>query len=108
MRVLLAELNARPDTAETVAALLHSLADHTRSEPGNLIYGVHRAPETPEQFLVYELYRDPAACEAHLAAEPVQRVLQRFESLLAAPPTVRFFDALTVVGLPAPGSGLTR
>ncbi|CDX25030.1 hypothetical protein MPLB_630016 [Mesorhizobium sp. ORS 3324] len=44
---------------------------------------VHRRKEDPNAFVVYELYRDAGACDAHLASPPVKQALERFETLLS-------------------------
>lgn len=44
---------------------LRNLVLHTRREPGNLAYTVHRSLDEPRHILIYELYRDDAALEAH-------------------------------------------
>ncbi len=50
--------------AEALEHLRHLVA-HTRREPGNLAYTVHRSLDEPRRILIYELYRDDAALEAH-------------------------------------------
>lgn len=98
MLLLLAELNAHPHAAQEVAAILQGLADYARLEPGTLCYNVHRQLDAPQTFVLYELYRDRDACDAHLAAPPVQQVLQRFETLLSKPPRVLMCDTLAAIG----------
>ena len=99
MFLLLAELNAKPSAANEVAELLTGLVSVARSEPGNLVYAVHRQHDNPDAFVLYELYKDRAACDAHLAAAPVQQVLQRFETLLLGPPRIVFCDTVATSGL---------
>jgi quinol monooxygenase YgiN len=99
MLLLLAELNARPGAAKEVSIILQGLADLARHEPGNVAYNVHRQQDNLQAFVLYELYRDRAACDAHLASPPVQQALQRFETLLTAPPRVVFCDTLATAGV---------
>lgn len=99
MFLLLAELNARPEAAQEVEGMLQGLTEVARGEPGNLVYAVHRQQDNRAAFVLYELYRDRAACDAHLASEPVQRVLQRFDTLLAAPPRIVFCDTVATAGV---------
>lgn len=94
MLLLLAELSATPATAAEVEQILTRLADAAKSEPGTLGYTVHRPQGAPDTFVVAELYADRAACDAHLASPEVRAALARFEPLLAAPPQIRFCDAL--------------
>jgi quinol monooxygenase YgiN len=94
MLLLLAELNAKPSAAAEVETILESLVDVARNEAGCVSYTVHRQQASPNDFVVCELYRDRAACDAHLTAAPVQRALRQFEALLATPPRVVFCDTL--------------
>ncbi|WP_046246532.1 putative quinol monooxygenase [Hymenobacter terrenus] len=94
---LLATYQVRPGQQEAVEAALATLRDHTRQEPGNLYYQVHRVPDHPGRIHLYKIYRNAAALEAHRATEHFQRyllgdVLPRLESrqgerLQPLPPT---------------------
>ena len=59
------------DFAEQLRALrrAHEPREATRAEPGNLVFSVYRRADEPDRFFVYEIYRDQAAFEAHLAAD---------------------------------------
>lgn len=98
MYLLLAELNAKPACAAEVENILRDLVDAAGAEPGNIRYAVHRQKANPETFVIYELYRDVAACDEHLASVPVRQALQRFEALLEAPPRVVFCDLVAASG----------
>ena len=60
-------LRIRQGAEEEASRHLRELARQTRQEPGNLVYNAHRSLEDPQRFLIYELYRDEAALEAHRA-----------------------------------------
>lgn len=98
MFALLVELNALPAAAGELEEVLVELARLAGEEAGNVLYAVNRAQDDPASFVLYELYQDRAAWEAHLAIEAVQRALQQFERLLAAPRVVRC-DSVAVVGV---------
>ena len=67
--VLYAEFTAKPDVVDTVEELLRGFARTVRAEPGNLAFDVYRRADAPARFYVFEIYRDRAAFEKHLAAE---------------------------------------
>lgn len=67
--VLYAEFTAKPGAAEAVEELLREFAHTVRAEPGNIVFDVYRRADSPERFYVFEIYRDRAAFEDHLAAE---------------------------------------
>lgn len=103
MFLLLVEIHARSEMAAELEKVLSGLIDVARHEPGTLIYAVHRRQDNAQAFVLYELYRDRAAWETHCATEPMQNVLQQFETLLTAPPRLVFCDTVGVSGLALPG-----
>lgn len=66
---LIAEFTARPGEAERVAELLGGLAVDVRAEAGNVVFDCYRRLEDRDRFVVYEIYRDKAAFEAHISAD---------------------------------------
>ncbi|KFF60208.1 hypothetical protein JF66_05925 [Cryobacterium sp. MLB-32] len=73
---LYAEFTATPGNIERVSALIDEFAGVVRAEPGNICFDAHSVEAHPATIFVYELYRDPAAFEAHLAA-PAGAVFNR-------------------------------
>lgn len=98
MFALLVELTAQATAVVELEGLLAELAAGAAQEDGILVYAVNRQQEDPARFVLYELYRDRSAWEAHVAREPVARALKRFDELLAMPPRVVFCDPLALAG----------
>ena len=67
--VLYAEFTAKPGAAEELAELLRGFAETVRAEPGNIVFDAYRRAESPDRFFVFEIYRDRAAFDTHIAAE---------------------------------------
>lgn len=65
---LYGEFTATPGNIEQVRSLIDDFAQTVRAEPGNIRFDVHTLESEPAKVFVYELYRDAAAFEAHLAA----------------------------------------
>jgi quinol monooxygenase YgiN len=99
MHLLLAELNAKDSHAHEVENILCELVEVARTESGTIQYAVHRQKTDPNTFVIYELYRDAAACEAHLTSAPVKEALHRFESMLRNPPHILFCDLIAATGV---------
>lgn len=99
MFLLLAELNASQTATDEVDAILRELSDAAERESGNLVYAVHRELDTQGKFLVYELYKNREACDAHLASTSVQHALAKFQTLLTMPPRIMFCDTIAAKGL---------
>ncbi len=49
--------------------IFNTMMPHTRTEPGNLLYLVHRSTSDPRHFFLYEQYTDQAAFQAHRTAD---------------------------------------
>lgn len=93
---LLAEFTARPGQGDAVAQLLAGLADAVRAEPGNMAFDCYRRLEDREKFVVYEIYRDKAAFETHIAADYGAVFNARLRELIVEPNSVLTF--LTPLG----------
>lgn len=66
---VVAKVRAASGKGDALAALLVEQAAAVRAnEPGCLVYRMHRSTQDPELFLVYEMYADEAAFEAHRTA----------------------------------------
>jgi autoinducer 2-degrading protein len=65
---------AREGENYAVAELLRRLAPLSRAEPGCLQYDVHRDPDDPNRFFLFERYADDEALEAHMASPHVQEL----------------------------------
>ena len=72
--VLAARLTAAEGNEDRVAELLPQLAAASRAEPGCRHYQPCRDPEDPRSFLIFEVYDDAAAFEAHGASEHFQSI----------------------------------
>jgi autoinducer 2-degrading protein len=66
---------AKEGEEEAVRALLEEIAPVVRSEPGCLMYIVHRSNEDPRTFFLYEQYVDEAAFQAHRETEHFQELV---------------------------------
>ena len=79
---LIAQLRARDGQEEHVAEGLRLNEAESRLEPGVIEWTVYRSTDDPRKFLLYELYFDEAALEAHRATPHFQRYLLEVVPLL--------------------------
>ena len=74
--LLVARYKVKP---ENMAAVLEGLRDMIEAvkahEPGCLEFKVYRAKDDPERLLLYEVYADEAAIEAHSRTEHFKRII---------------------------------
>jgi quinol monooxygenase YgiN len=76
-----AVLTARPGKADALRALLDSLIEPSRAEPGNLRYDLWRDPAAPGRFVLDELYIDRAAIDSHRATAHFRHYLAHIADL---------------------------
>ncbi len=68
-RTLYAEFTVKRGNEARVAEMIRELTRHVRSEPGNLVFDPYTEASNPNRYFVFEVYRDSAAFEAHIAAD---------------------------------------
>jgi quinol monooxygenase YgiN len=76
-------MTAKPGKAEQVLELL--LTNPRRieeGESGNLVFGVHRSVDDPNEFWLYETWESAAAVEAHESGEAFGNYKQQFRPLV--------------------------
>jgi quinol monooxygenase YgiN len=73
MVVLKVDMLVKSGTEEKCREYIKILQQHSRKEPGCLLYIGHQSTEDPRKFLFYEQYRDAAALEAHRSAPYFQQ-----------------------------------
>ena len=72
--MLVAKWTAKEGQGDAVQDALERLAVPSRDEPGCRFYQPCRDPENPDAFLIFEIYDDQAAFEAHGASEHFQEI----------------------------------
>lgn len=77
MVVLVARYFVRAGHGDEVEAALREMGALVRArEPDCLVYEVNRSPDDPDQFLLYERYRDEAALEAHRTTPHFREIVE--------------------------------
>src|SRR5579864_5242038 len=78
--ILNVHINAAAGHEEELAQRLRALVAPTRSEPGCLVYELHRDPENPGKFMFYERFRSQAALDEHFASPHFKQFVAYRES----------------------------
>ena len=90
--VVFVEFRARPGQAEAFAAMVEDNAARSVAlEPGCRRFDVLRDPDDPDALLLYEIYEDRAAFDAHLASDHF-RSFDSASAALVATKAVRLFQ----------------
>jgi quinol monooxygenase YgiN len=80
--VVLAELRGKPERIEEFEAFMERHAAASRAEPGCLVFDVCRDPADPQAFVLYEVYSDEAAYQAHRATAHYERFSREAGAML--------------------------
>jgi quinol monooxygenase YgiN len=68
MIVLKVDMTVKSGTEQKCREYIQILQEHSRKEPGCLLYIGHQSTEDPRKFFFYEQYKDAAALAAHRSA----------------------------------------
>ena len=71
------------EDANRAEAILRELRDASRKEEGVIGFDVARSQERPNVFVLWEVYKDEAALEAHMATEHFTRLARNGVRTLA-------------------------
>jgi len=80
--VVVAVFRARPETAAALLAMLESLVQPTRAEPGCNRYDLYRSIDDPLVFFFDEAWASESDHRRHLETPHVRRFLEAAPSLL--------------------------
>jgi len=64
-----------PEDGDKAEAILRELRDASRTEPGVVTFEIARSAQKPNEFALYEEYRDAAAVEAHTKTDHFDRLV---------------------------------
>ncbi|HXD32058.1 MAG TPA: putative quinol monooxygenase [Pyrinomonadaceae bacterium] len=91
---VVARITALPDKVEEVRSLLSALIEHTRNEPGCVLYELLQNNSDPADFTFVEEWQSHDDLDTHLSSAHVQKAIAATEGLLAQPPDIRRYTLL--------------
>lgn len=92
---IMARISAREGYEAKLEAILQELRGPSRGETGCLTYEVFHNLDYPQEFVTVEEWCDQAAADAHLQTPHVAAAISAAAELLAHPPLIHRFRALT-------------
>jgi (4S)-4-hydroxy-5-phosphonooxypentane-2,3-dione isomerase len=78
-----ARVTVKAGKAEQYLAAFARLLEQARTEPGTLLYALHRSKDDPHVFWTTEVYADDAAFAAHRAGDAHAAAAPVFADLIA-------------------------
>ena len=94
-KILLAELMACEGCEPQVQAILTEYAIDVKAEPGNQVFNCYKTQDEPRRFVVYEVYDDEAAFQAHLSAPMNAEINRRLSSVTEGGSSLTFLTSFT-------------
>ena len=94
MIVRVVDIQVRPERLEEFISATLANRCGSIAEPGVLRFDVLQSEQDPARFLLYEVYRDPAATEAHKQTAHYQAWRQAVEPMMASPRQGKAFKVL--------------
>ncbi|MBP2300708.1 putative quinol monooxygenase [Azospirillum picis] len=82
---LVAYLVAKPGQEQALADAITAIVPAVLQEPGCLAYNAHVSREAPGTIVMYEVWQDKAALDAHAAAANFKGLAAQFDTLLNEP-----------------------
>jgi quinol monooxygenase YgiN len=88
----LARIEAKPDRADDVAALLTGALPLAEAEPGTVDW--YAARTSPTTFWIFDTFGSEDARQAHIEGEIAKALMANADDLLAGPPEILPADVL--------------
>jgi quinol monooxygenase YgiN len=92
---VIAELVAKPGSADALRDLLVPFVAKARAEPGCQHYTLLEVQSEPGRFLTYEIWTDRAALDAHMTTPQIKALGPKLGPVLAKPLTQTFLNAVS-------------
>ena len=94
---VLGTLKCQDGKADEMEAVLRSMVEAARGEPGVEVYSYHRGEENT--FWFFALMSDQEAMQNHGRSQAMRTAMEDFRPLMAAPPQMQVTTPVAAVGL---------
>ena len=91
---VLARIDIKPESAAAAKAILTTLVNESRKEPGCIAYTLYAQADAPHLFRTDEQWRDQASVDAHMKSAHVGAAIAAASPMFAAPPEILTFEKL--------------
>jgi quinol monooxygenase YgiN len=85
MMIITAKVTLRPGTSDEFLEAYRWMRPRVLSDPGAILYELHRSADDPDTFIFYERYESKEAFDYHLSTEHFKKLAATIDPLMAAP-----------------------
>ncbi len=96
MFVQLVHIRLKPGCVEEFLDVFRINYEGTRAEPGNYRFDVLQDPEDQNHFVIYEVFENEAAVDAHRQTEHYRRTTEGLKALMATGERQKQFFSLVM------------
>lgn len=93
---MIGTITCQDGKADEMQAVLTTMVEAARTEPGVEIYSYHRGPDN--SFSFFALMTDDAAMQNHGKSEAMQAAMAAFGPLMAEPPQMSPYTPIAAIG----------
>lgn len=97
MLIVVARMNAQAGKEEEMENALRDIIPKVESEEGTLSYVLHRMKKKPQNFLMYEKYRDREALAFHSSTPYFAELFGKIAPLMDGDPIIEVYEALSSI-----------
>lgn len=94
---MIGTITCKDGKGDEMAAVLATMVEAAKEEPGCEIYSYHRGAD--DTFYFFALMTDEASMKAHGQGEAMKAAMQAFMPLMAAPPKMSPATPVAAIGL---------
>jgi quinol monooxygenase YgiN len=97
MLIVVAKMNAQVGKEDEMEKALRDIIPKVEFEEGTLAYVLHRMKKKPQNFLMYEKYRDKEALAFHSSTPYFAELFGKIAPLMDGDPTIEVYEMLSSV-----------
>jgi quinol monooxygenase YgiN len=97
MLIVVAKMNAKVGKENEMEEALRNIIPKVESEEGTLAYVLHRMKKKPQNFLMYEKYRDKEALAFHSSTPYFAELFGKIAPLMDGDPAIEVYEIISSI-----------
>ena len=92
--ILIAKLKVKEGQGEALEKAFEKIMPQVEKEEGTLAYTLAKSLSDPNEYVVYEKYKDDNALAHHSSTPYIQELFDVFETILDGPPELPMYEEI--------------